>query len=187
SLEQPEQTAAALRLQLRRQNLLHHNPRPQQPRLHHTLVDAEYGCGFDDIVFLHITQNQYFPVHLWQALQRRVQQLPQFLSLQRLQRNLAPVGDDRRSEIALFLWRRRIHGLKRQDAVVTKLRPSFVEGDRNQPSSELRLPAEAGQVLKRFQYRLLGDIFGIVFVLQHGIRCEIDAALVRQHQLVKQI
>jgi hypothetical protein len=63
----------------------------------------------------------------------------------------------------------------------------LVNGDLGQPGAEPRLRTELPDVLKGFQHRLLGHVFGIGLIAQYGKGRSVHAPFVRPDQLIEEI
>jgi hypothetical protein len=70
-------------------------------------------------------------------------------------------------------------------AVFSQLHQRLVYSDADQPSRELAIFPEVGQILKRFQQGFLDRVFGIFLIAGHGLRDSEKSAVVSLYELLE--
>src|ERR1700712_3254711 len=98
-----------------------------EPYLHRCNRYAECFGRLAYAQFLDIAEQEYFAVDQGQICDRLLEQLPDFLPLQRLGGYLAPVTKERRGDGSLALWRV-VEGLHLHVLFAAKTAAGFIQG-----------------------------------------------------------
>src|SRR5258706_5116228 len=133
----------------------------------------------------HIAQHEYLAIFSIERAQRLRQPLPHFFALQRLRRNLAPVGKTRRRVRTLLVTAvvETFHG---HSSLPSPAHQSLVHRDLDQPRAEAGLGAKLPDIRERLQHRLLRRVLGVLLIAQNRKSRGINSPFIRPNQFVKQ-
>src|SRR5579864_5458735 len=168
------------------EQIAQHQPRSQQPRLDRSDRNSQSLGGLLNIQLFHVPQNKHFTILSIERGQRLRQLLPDLLSLQRLGRNLPPVGKVPRCIVAFFLSAL-VDGFHSYRSLSSPPHQRFVDRNLDQPGAEARLRSKLPDIRECLQHRLLGHILGVGLVAQNGERCSVNPPFVGLDQFVEEL
>lgn len=156
-----------------------------KPDLHHLLAYTQQLHALADRQLLYVSEHEYLPVDGRQIVQGTIDDLANFPALERLWRDLPPVGKVPGRKVVV----RVLAGFKLLILVVppaAALQPRFVHGNLQQPRLKLFHRTQLLQTRKNLDHRFLGGVLGIGLIPKHGEGSQVNSAFIRPHQLVKE-
>src|SRR5579871_786031 len=154
-----------------------------EPHLNGSNRDAESFGGLLHVAVFHLAEHEDLAVGQRKRSQSLTDERADLLAFKSLQGNLAPVSELHGGDFAFSVVVERI-GEPGLDAA--KAAASLVEDDADEPCAEASFGTEAPEVSVCLEECILRGILSLSLVVEQRKRHEVNAALVRTDQLVKE-